>query len=160
MYTIFELRILFATPYIHVFFNIIWQLEKTGKPLFSSMAADRADCKFGILRQFYSQIEAVLDPVAVARLLWQDGLLTDNQLDNAEQSSTPPEQRRADIMSAVRRVVRCDPRKLSVLITALEKFPASVPVANKMREALSEIIKNCKLYIIPCAIELAYIMYN
>ena len=30
----------------------------------------------------YSQIEAVLDPVEVAKLLWQDDLLTDNQLDN------------------------------------------------------------------------------
>ena len=96
-----------------------------------------ADSGFGVLRQLYSQIEAVLDPVEVARLLWQDGLLTDNQLDNAEQSSTPLEQRRADIMNAVRRVVRGDPSKLWVLITALEKFPASVLVANKMREALT-----------------------
>ena len=94
------------------------------------------DGESGVFRQFYSQIEAVLDPVGVARLLWQDGLLADNQLDNAEQSSTPLEQRRADIMSAVRRVVRGDPSKLWVLITALEKFPASVPVANEMREAL------------------------
>ena len=100
------------------------------------MAANPTDGESGVLRQFYSQIEAVLDPVAVAKLLWQDGLLTDNQLDNAEQSSTPLEQRRADIMSAVRRVVRGDPSKLWVLITALEKFPASVPVANMMREAI------------------------
>ena len=89
-----------------------------------------------MLKWFYGQIEAVLDPVAVARLLWQDGLLADNQLDNAEQSSTPLEQRRADIMSAVRRVVNGDPSKLWVFITALEKIPASVPVANKMREAI------------------------
>ena len=101
------------------------------------MAANPTDGEFGVLRQFYSQIEAVLDPVIVAKLLWQDGLLTDAQLDNAEQSSTPLEQRRADIMSAVRRVVRGDPKKLWVLITALEKFPASVPVANKMRQALN-----------------------
>ena len=76
--------------------------------------------------------------MGVARLLWQDGLLADNQLDNAEQSSTSLEQRRADIMSAVRRVVRGNPSKLWVLISALEKFPASVnvPVANKVREAL------------------------
>ena len=99
------------------------------------------DGESGVLRQFYSQIEAVLDPVEVARLLWQDGLLTDNQLDNAEQLSTPLEQRRADIMSAVRRVVRGNPSKLWVLITALEKFPASVPVANKMRETLKSEIE-------------------
>ena len=99
------------------------------------------DGVFGVLRQFYTQIEAVLDPVAVAKLLWQDGLLTDNQLDNAEQSSTPLEQRRADIMSAVRRVVRGDSKKLWVLITALEKFPASVTVANKMRQALNSEIE-------------------
>ena len=90
-----------------------------------------------MLKRFYSQIEAVLDPVEVAKLLWQDDLLTDAQLDNAEQSSTPLEQRRADIMSAVRRVVRGDPKKLWVLITALEKFPASVTVANKMRQSLN-----------------------
>ena len=100
------------------------------------MATNPTDGEFGVLRQFYSQIEAVLDPVEVAKLLWQDGLLTDAQLDNAEQSSTPLEQRRADIMSAVRRVVRGAPKKLWVLITALEKCPASITVANKMRQAL------------------------
>ena len=50
------------------------------------MAVDPTDDEFGVLRQFYSQIEAVLDPVEVAKLLWQDGLLTTNQLGNAEQS--------------------------------------------------------------------------
>ena len=100
------------------------------------MSANPTDGESGVLKRSYSQIEAILDPVAVARLLWKDGLLTDNQLDNAEQSSTPLEQRRADIMSAVRRVVKGDPSKLRVLITALEQFPASVPVANKMREAI------------------------
>ena len=101
------------------------------------MAANPTDGEYGVLRQFYSQIEAVLEPVEVGRLLWQDGLLTDAQLDNAEQSSTPLEQRRADIMSTVRRVVRGDSKKLWVLITSLEKFPASVTVANKMRQALN-----------------------
>ena len=105
------------------------------------MAANTIDGEFGVLRQFYSQIEAVLDPVGVAKLLWQDGLLTDAQLDNAEQSSTPLEQKRADIMSAVRRVVKGDPKKLWVLITALEEFPASVPVAKKMRQALNSEIE-------------------
>ena len=80
------------------------------------MAANPTDREFGVLRQFYSQIEAVLDPVEVAKLLWQDGLLTDAQLDNAEQSSTPLEQRREDIMSAVRRVVRGDPRSFGYLL--------------------------------------------
>ena len=101
------------------------------------MAANPTDGESGVLRQFYSQIEAVLEPVEVGRLLWQDGLLTDAQLDNAEQSSTTLEQRRVDIMSAVRRVVRGDPKKLWVLIAAMEKSPASVPVANKMRQALN-----------------------
>ena len=101
------------------------------------MAANPTGDESRVLKRFYSQIEAVLDPVEIARLLWQDDLLTDAQLDNAEQSSTPLEQRRADIMSAVRRVVRGDPKKLWVLITALEKFPASVTVANKMRQALN-----------------------
>ena len=111
--------------------------NKKGSACCFPMAANPTDVESRVLRQFYSQIEAVLDPVEVGRLLWQDGLLTDAQLDNAEQSSTPLEQRRADIMSAVRRVVRGDPKKLWVLITALEKFPASVPVANKMRQALN-----------------------
>ena len=105
------------------------------------MAANPTDGEFGVLRQFYSKIEAVLDPVKVGRLLWQDGLLTDNQLDNAEQSSTPLEQRRADIMSAVRRIVRGDSKKLWVLVTALGEFPASVPVADKMKQALNSEIE-------------------
>ena len=105
------------------------------------MAAKPTDSEFGVLRRFYSQIEAVLDPVGVAKLLWQGGLLTDAQLDNAKQSSTPLEQRTADIMSTVRKVVRGDPEKLWILITALEMFPASVTVANKMRQALNSEIE-------------------
>ena len=115
--------------------------NKKGSACCFPMASNPTDVESRVLRQFYSQIETVLDPVEVARLLWQDGLLTDAQLDNAEQSSTPLEQRRADIMSAVRRVVRGDPKKLWVLITALEKFPASVTVANKMRQALNSEIE-------------------
>ena len=115
--------------------------SKKGSACCFPMTANSTDGKFGVLRQFYSQIEAVLDPVHIGRLLWQDGLLTDAQLDNAEQSSTPLEQRRADIMSTVRRVVRGDPKKLWVLITALEKISASVTVANKMRQALNSEIE-------------------
>ena len=107
------------------------------------MAANPTDGESRVLRQFYSQIEAVLDPVEVAKLLWQDGLLTDAQLDNAEQSSTPLEQRRADIMSAVRRVVTCrgDPKKLWMLHYCSEEVPCIRHVANKIRQALNSEIK-------------------
>lgn len=93
--------------------------------------------EFEVLRQFYSQIEAVLDPEGVAKLLWQDSVLTDDQLDNAELTSTSAVQRRSDILSTVRRVVRGDPEKLWVFIKALEQFPGSMSIAKKMRNELS-----------------------
>ena len=59
-----------------------------------------------VFRRFYSKIEAVLDPAAVARLLWQGGVLTDAQLDEAELTSTSLAQRKSDIMSVVRNYIR------------------------------------------------------
>ena len=89
-----------------------------------------------VLRRFYSEIEAVLDPAAVARKLWQGGVLTEGQLDEAELASTSLAQRKSDLMSAVRKVVRGDPAKIWVLVTALEQFSASVLIARKMKEEL------------------------
>ena len=91
-----------------------------------------------VFRRFYSKIEAVLDPAAVARLLWQGGVLTDAQLDEAEHESTSLAQRKSDIMSAVRKVVRGDSRKIWVLVSALEKFPASCHIARRMRKELND----------------------
>ena len=91
-----------------------------------------------VFRHFYSEIEAVLDPAAVARLLWQGGVLTDAQLDEAEHESTSLAQRKSDIMSAMRKVVRGDSRKIWVFVSALEKFPASCLVARRMRKELND----------------------
>ena len=90
-----------------------------------------------ILRRFYSEIEAVLDPAAVARKLWQGGVLMEGQLDEAELVSTSLAQRKSDLMSAVRKVVRGDTGKIWILVETLEQFPASVPIARKMKEELN-----------------------
>ena len=102
------------------------------------MATNPPSAESDVFRHFYSEIEAVLDPAAVARLLWQCGILTDAQLDEAEYDSTSLAQRKSDVMSAVRKVVRGDSRKIWVLVSALEKFPASNPVARRMREELND----------------------
>ena len=52
------------------------------------MATNPPSTESDVFRRFYSEIEAVLDPAAVAKLLWQDGVLTDAQLDEAEHEST------------------------------------------------------------------------
>ena len=101
------------------------------------MAIDPPSAESGVFRHFYSEIEAVLDPAAVARLLWQGGVLTDAQLDEAEHESTSLAQRKSYIMSAVRKVIRGDSRKIWVLVAALEKFPASCLIARRMREELN-----------------------
>ena len=62
-------------------------VDKGGAPTPFEMASDHDGSS--VFRRFYSEIEAVLDPAAVARLLWQGGVLTDAQLDEAEHESTP-----------------------------------------------------------------------
>ena len=89
-----------------------------------------------LLRRFYSEIEAVLDPAAVARKLWQGGVLTEGQLDEAELASTSLAQRKSDLMSAVRKVVKGDPGKIWILVETLEQFPASRPIARTMKEEM------------------------
>ena len=97
--------------------------------------ADRGESN--VLRRFYSEIEAVLDPAAVARKLWQGGVLTEGQLDEAELASTSLAQRKSDLMSAVRKVVRGDPGKIWILVETLEQFPVSGPIARRMKEELN-----------------------
>ena len=91
-----------------------------------------------VLRRFYSEIEAVLDPAAVARKLWQGGVLTEGQLDEAELASTSLAQRKSDLMSAVRKVVRGDPGKIWILVETLEQFPASGPIARRMKKRIEQ----------------------
>ena len=100
------------------------------------MATDSPDYESNVLRRFYSEIEAVLDPAAVARKLWQGGVLTEGQLDEAELASTSLAQRKSDLMSAVRKVVRGDPGKIWLLVETLEQFPSSRPIARRMKEEL------------------------
>ena len=102
------------------------------------MAINPPSAESDVFRHFYSEIEAVLDPAAVARLLWQGGVLTDAQLDEAEHESTSLAQRKSDIMSAVRKVIRGDSRKIWVLVAALEKFPAACLIARRMRKELND----------------------
>lgn len=90
-----------------------------------------------VLRRFYSEIEALIDPVAVARRLWQEGMLTEGQLDDAELATTSLTQRKADLMSTVRRVVRGDPSKIWILVTTLEHFSATASIARRMTEELN-----------------------
>ena len=64
--------------------------------------------------------------------------MTDAQLDEAEHESTSLAQRKSDVMSAVRKVIRGDSRKIWVLVAALEKFPASCLIARRMRKELND----------------------
>ena len=115
-------------------------VDKQGRgsqPADCVMATNPPSSESDVFRHFYSEVEAVLDPAAVARLLWQGGVLTDAQLDEAELTSTSLAQRKSDIMSAVRKVIRGDSRKIWVLVAALEKFPASCLIARRMREELN-----------------------
>ena len=62
--------------------------------------------------------------------------MSEEVLDQAELSTISPSERNAAIMRAVRVAVRADPKKMWVLITVLEKFAESAPLAVKMRGAL------------------------
>ena len=63
-------------------------------------------------------------------------------------------QRKSDIMSAARKVIRGDSRKIWVLVAALEKFPASCLIARRMREELINGINEFHDY------KMLFYMYN
>mgnify|MGYP007032763520 CR=1 FL=1 len=64
--------------------------------------------------------------------------MTEGQLDEAELVSTSLAQRKSDLMSAVRKVVRGDPGKIWILVETLEQFSASVLIARRMKEGLNK----------------------
>lgn len=89
-----------------------------------------------ILKKFYNQILAAVDPDKIAKHLWQGDVLTDDQLADAELTSISTTQRKSTILSIVRNAVKVDPKKIWILIDALEKLPGSRSVARDMKDAM------------------------
>ena len=93
-----------------------------------------------VLREFYSDIfeamASIAHPMWVASLLHKEGMVPDEVLGVMLDSTKPYSVKNAAIMRAISTVVRADPKKLLVLMTVLERFPESAPVARRMRDAL------------------------
>ena len=90
-----------------------------------------------VLRKFYSDItEVIAHPRNVALLLYQEGVVSEEVLDKVIVPAKPSSEKKDAIMRAVSAAVKGDPKKFLVLITALERFAESAPVASRMRDAL------------------------
>ena len=90
-----------------------------------------------ILRHFFSDVQDVIaHPRRVASMLYQEGMVSEDVVDEVIVSTKPCSEKNASIMRAVSAAVKADPKKLFVLIAVLEKFPESAPVASKMGDTL------------------------
>ena len=93
-----------------------------------------------VLRQFYSDIQhCITRPGGVAALLYSEGIVSEEALDEAELSTRPVAERNTAIMRAVRVAINADHKKVWVLIAALEKYSESAPVAKNMRREIHRV---------------------
>ena len=89
-----------------------------------------------VLRQFFNDIqEAMVYPVRVVAKLYQEGVVSEDLVNEVEVSK-PCSEKNAAIMRAVRAAVGTDPEKLWVFIAVLEEFTESGPLGRKMRDEL------------------------
>ena len=92
-----------------------------------------------VLRRFYSEIEAVLDPAAVARKLWQGGVLTEGQLDEAELAShfTGSEEVRSHERSE-EGCLEVILERYGSLLRLSSSFQHLVPIARRMKKRIEQ----------------------
>ena len=90
-----------------------------------------------VLSYFYNDIqECIAQPGGVAVMLFSEGVVSEEVLDQAELFTKSPSEKNAEIMSAVTVAVKANPKRVWILIAVLEKGPKSAPVASRMRGAL------------------------
>ena len=90
-----------------------------------------------VLRLFFSDIQkAIVHPVSVVAKLYQEGMVSEDLVDEVVVSTKPCSEKNAAIMRAVDAVVTTDPEKLWAFIAVLEEFLESAPLGRKMRNEL------------------------
>ena len=89
-----------------------------------------------VLTQFNSDVkDSILNPVAVASLLRQEGIASKDLLDEVSAKATQSE-KTASIMRHVEAAVRTNAKSFWVFVAVLEQFFSSFYVAGKMKEAV------------------------
>ena len=91
-----------------------------------------------VLRRFYSDIQhAITNPVGVASLLHQEGVVGEVLLDEVSSTNKVayPE-KTSSIMRHVQAAVRVDPDNFWVFLSVLDQFTPSRHLAERMREAV------------------------
>ena len=91
-----------------------------------------------VLRNNFSCIhEAIAHPLDMVLLLYQEGVVSKEAVGEVAVSTRPLLEKNAAIMRAVEAAVGAEPKKLWVLISVLERFSESAPVADRMRKELA-----------------------
>ena len=92
-----------------------------------------------VLVKFYSDIQdSILDPVRVASLLRQEGVVSKSLLDEVSAvNRVTQSERAASILRHVETTVRVDPKKFWVFVAVLEQSgPPACIVARTLRDAV------------------------
>ena len=101
-----------------------------------------------VLTRFYSDVqESILNPVAVASLLRQEGIASKDLIDEVSAKTTLSE-KTASIMRHVEAAVRSNAKSFWVFVAVLEQSPPSYTVAGRMKEAMKLQEKSESLYYI------------
>ena len=96
-----------------------------------------ADMESEVFRQFYSDVQhAITNPIAVASLLHQKGVVGEVLLDEVSPTNKASSvEKTASIMRHVAAAVRVDPKSFWTFLSVLDQFTPACHVAQRMRQA-------------------------
>ena len=91
-----------------------------------------------VLRQFYSDVQhAITNPIGVASLLHQEGVVGEELLDEVSPTNKVPcQEKTASIMRHVNATVKIDPKNFWVFLSVLDQFTPCRYLAKRMRQAV------------------------
>ena len=99
-----------------------------------------------VFTRFYSDVQkSILNPLGVASLLRQEGIASEDLLDEVSAKATLSV-KTASIMRHVRAAVRTNAKSFWKFVAVLEQSPLSYAVAHKMKEAMKLQEKGDNLY--------------
>ena len=118
-----------------------------------------------VLRRFYSDIQhAITNPIGVASLLHQEGVVGEVLLDEVSPTNKVSSvEKTASIMRHVEAAIRVDPKSFWVFLSVLDQFTPSRFLAERMRQAvdlhtsgslvtrLYKTMFHCILYLYSCS---------
>ena len=96
-------------------------------------------------REIYSAAQALIYPVEMSQLLYSEGCIAEMALNKIESLEGSPQDRKANLMTAIHEGISLDHKKLKMLATVLSKFKETRLIGKDLLSEYSEYFFNFQM---------------